>query len=439
MHSHKCGVFKSQDVLAFETVQLFLGNTWVSDIYGSAAGMASKYPRLGDYTQLDDPYTMLDYTKPFNAFLQFKKSSVTYAKGVCTCGGAYAENMLVTFRDGRAPAIDGAYFSIDGGKEQNGSNQVYVGKGQTLTIRLHFDEPIRFADDSAAHGDLELTLRARGVAGDELNPKAKLTKLEGNNLYFTYTVDGSEGALEILELGLGGLYVRREPAARAGHRRQILHAHRDGEERFQARLLRDHRLHHRPRGQPHHGRALQLRAARPRHSAPADKNFVFTGYTGNDAVKAALGKTDPTSESYPDASDEYLGEGDSLQIAAIFDEVIDLAERLEILANAVAVTNIIVDGELDRTLGGQTVTGLGTREIDGVNYLTVDSIISNRTEDGANLVFSTIPIHANLRAADADGAIRVSCDRSQERACAPRPRGQPVHGRHRGKCQFQSL
>ena len=135
VHSHKCGVFKSQDVLAFETVQLFLGNTWVSDIYGSAAGMASKYPRLGDYTQLDDPYTMLDYTKPFNAFLQFKKSSVTYAKGVCTCGGAYAENMLVTFRDGRAPAIDGAYFSIDGGKEQNGSSQVYVGKGQTLTIR----------------------------------------------------------------------------------------------------------------------------------------------------------------------------------------------------------------------------------------------------------------------------------------------------------------
>ena len=255
VHSHKCGVFKSQDVLAFETVQLFLGNTWVSDIYGSAAGMASKYPRLGDYTQLDDPYTMLDYTKSFNAFLQFKKSSVTYAKGVCTCGGAYAENMLVTFRDGRAPAIDGAYFSIDGGKEQNGSSQVYVGKGQTLTIRLHFDEPIRFADDSAAHGDLEFTLRARGVAGDELNPKAKLTKLEGNNLYFTYTVDGSEGALEILELGLGG------PAARAGHRRQILHAHRDGEERFQARLLRDHRLHHRPRGQPHHGRALQLQAA----------------------------------------------------------------------------------------------------------------------------------------------------------------------------------
>ena len=67
-----------------------------------------------------------------------------------------------------------------------------------------------------------------------------------------------------------------------------------------------------------------------------------------------------------------------------------------------------MDGELDRTLGGQTVTGLGTREIDGVNYLTADSIISNRTEDGANLVFSTIPIHANLRAADADGAIRVT-------------------------------
>lgn len=405
VHSHKCGVFKSQDVLAFETVQLFLGNTWVSDIYGSAAGMASKYPRLGDYTQLDDPYTMLDYTKPFNAFLQFKKSSVTYAKGVCTCGGAYAENMLVTFRDGRAPAIDGAYFSIDGGKEQNGSNQVYVGKGQTLTIRLHFDEPIRFADDSAAHGDLELTLRARGVAGDELNPKAKLTKLEGNNLYFTYTVDGSEGALEILELGLGGLYGENLPLVQViGDKSFTLTetAKSGSKLGFSETTAYITDLAGNPITVERYNCKLRIDTA-----APTVENFVFTGYTGNDAVKAALGKTDPTSESYPDASDEYLGKGDSLQITAILDEETNLPSGSKYWPNAVAVTNIIVDGDIDRTLGGKTVNGLGTREIGGVSYLTVDSSISNQNESGTNLVFALIPIHDNLRVADADGAIRV--------------------------------
>ena len=78
MHAHKCGLFKSQDVLAFEKVHLFLGNTWASSIYGSTAGMSAKYPRLGDYTALNDSYTMLDYTKSFNAFLKFEKSSVKY-------------------------------------------------------------------------------------------------------------------------------------------------------------------------------------------------------------------------------------------------------------------------------------------------------------------------------------------------------------------------
>lgn len=406
VHSHKCGVFKSQDVLAFETVQLFLGNTWVSDIYGSAAGMASKYPRLGDYTQLDDPYTMLDYTKAFNAFLKFSKSSVTYAKGVCTCGGAYAENMLLTFRDGRAPAIDGAYFSIDGGKEQRSSSQVYVGKGQTLTIRLHFDEPIRFADDSAAHGDLALTLRARGVAGDELNPKAALTKLEGNDLYFTYTVDGSEGALEILELGLGGLYGEKLSLVQViGDKSFTLTetAKSGSKLGFSETTAYITDLAGNPITVERYNCKLRIDTA-----APTVTDFEFVGYTGNDAVKAALGKTDPTSTSYPDASDEYLGEGDSLQITAIFDEETNLPSGSRYWPNAVAVTNIIVDGDLDRTLDGKTVNGLGTREIGGVSYLTVDSSISNQNESGTNLVFALIPIHDNLRVGDADGAIRVA-------------------------------
>ena len=42
VHAHKCGLFKSQDVLAFEKVHLFLGNTWASSIYGSTAGMSAK-------------------------------------------------------------------------------------------------------------------------------------------------------------------------------------------------------------------------------------------------------------------------------------------------------------------------------------------------------------------------------------------------------------
>lgn len=406
VHSHKCGVFKSQDVLAFETVQLYLGNTWVSDIYGSAAGMSAKYPRLGDYTQLDDPYTMLEYTKSFNAFLQFKKSSVTYAKGVCTCGGAYAENMLVTFRDGRAPALERVYFSVDGGKEQGSDSRMYVGAGQTLTIRLHFDEPIRFADDSAAHGDLALTLRVRGVTGDELNPKATLTKLAGNDLYFTYTVAGDEGALDVLELGLDNLYGKNLPLVQViGDKAFTLTetAKNGAKLGFSETTAHITDLAGNPITVERYNCDLRIDT-----EAPIVKRFVFAAQTGNDAVKAALGKTDPTSTLYPDASDEYLGEGDSLQITAVFDEVTNLPSGSKYWPNAVAVTNIIVDGDLDRTLGGQTIAGLGTRTIGGVSYLTVDSCISNQNGDDTNLVFATIPIHANLRVADADGAIRVT-------------------------------
>ena len=282
---------------------------------------------------------------------------------------------------------------------------MHVGKGQALTIRLHFDEPIRFADDSAAHGDLELTLRARGVAGDELNPKAKLTKLEGNNLYFTYTVDGSEGALEILELGLGGLYGENLPLVQViGDKSFTLTetAKSGSKLGFSETTAYITDLAGNPITVERYNCKLRIDTA-----APTVENFVFTGYTGNDAVKAALGKTDPTSESYPDASDEYLGEGDSLQITAILDEETNLPSGSKYWPNAVAVTNIIVDGDIDRTLGGKTVNGLGTREIGGVSYLTVDSSISNQNESGTNLVFALIPIHDNLRVADADGAIRV--------------------------------
>ena len=406
VHSHKCGVFKSQDVLAFEKVHLFLGNTWASSIYGSTAGMSAKYPRLGDYTTLDDPYTMLDYTKSFNAFLKFEKSSVKYEKGTCTCGGAYAENMLVTFRDGRAPAIDGVYFSVDGGKEQRSTSQVHVGAGQTLTIRLHFDEPIRFADDSAAHGDLNLILRARGVTGDDLQPKAALTKLDGNDLYFTYTVRGDEGELSIPELGLSGLYGKNLSLVQVIDDKSftLSETAKNGDKTgFSETSAYITDLAGNPIVTERYNCSLRIDT-----TAPTVTDFEFVGNTGNEALKAALGKTDPDDTGYPDASDAYLGEGDSLQITAIFSETTNLPSGSKYWPNAVAVTNIIVDGELDRTLGGKTVSGLGTREVDGTTYLTVDTIISNQSDSGTNLVFALIPIHDNLRVADADGDIRVT-------------------------------
>lgn len=406
VHAHKCGLFKSQDVLAFEKVHLFLGNTWASSIYGSTAGMSAKYPRLGDYTALNDSYTMLDYTKSFNAFLKFEKSSVKYEKGICTCGGAYAENMLVTFRDSRAPALDSVYFSVDGGTEQRSNKQMHVGAQQTLTIRLHFDEPIRFADDSAAHGDLSLILRARGVTGDALQPKAALTRLDGNDLYFTYTVRGDEGELSIPELGLSGLYGKNLPLVQVIDDKSftLSETAKNGDKTgFSETSAYITDLAGNPIVTERYNCSLRIDT-----TAPSVTDFEFVGYTGNEALKAALGKTDPDDLSYPDASDAYLGEGDSLQITAILSETTNLPSGSKYWPNAVAVTNIIVDGDLDCTLGGKTLSGLGTREVDGVTYLTVDTVISNQSDSGTNLVFALIPIHKNLRVADADGDIRVT-------------------------------
>ena len=406
VHTHKCGVFKEQDVLAFEKVQLFLGNNWASNLYGSSAGMMKKYPRLGDYTALEDPYTMLNYSKSFNAFIKFEKSAVQYAKGTCTCGGAYAENMLLTFRDSRAPQIDGTYFSVDGGKEKSYLSKTYVGAGQTLTVRLHFDEPIRFADDTAAHGDLALILRVRGVTGDNLQPHAYLTKLDGNNLYFSYTVPNDAGELDVLELGLDGLYGKEIPLVQViGAESFTLDetAKSGSKTGFSETTAYITDLAGNPITEKTRNCNIRIDTV-----APTVTKVEFVGNTANADVKAALGKTDAASSDYTDASDRYLGEGDSLQVRICFGETANLSAATSFWQHAVAVTNIIVDGELNCYLGDMRIGCLGTREVDGVNYLTVTTGMYSDGESGLSFPLSTIPIHDNLRVADADGCIRVT-------------------------------
>ena len=74
----------------------------------------------------------------------------------------------MSFQDDRAP-----YLKNIGGNINNGIFKA----GDTITIELQYDEPIRFADDKADHGDLYVGLALSAYSSDRY-PKAMLRKLE---------------------------------------------------------------------------------------------------------------------------------------------------------------------------------------------------------------------------------------------------------------------
>lgn len=83
--------------------------------------METEYARFGDYDEITDGYHTLGYingTVGESAFLKFEKSTVTYANGnkTCSCGGAAANKMLITYRDMKAPCAPELSYSTDGGK-----------------------------------------------------------------------------------------------------------------------------------------------------------------------------------------------------------------------------------------------------------------------------------------------------------------------------------
>lgn len=191
----------------------------VSATFGGSArvidGWSDKsrtYPRIGDLggvqSNNSDGFNTIYYKNDYCS-LQFSHRTFAWKDfeyRTCTCGGSYAENFVVAFRDTRAPELADIQYSADGTTYARRFSGMSVGKGKSVYIKLMFDEPIRFADDSAAgKGDLYLDLQADGETAGKY--RAKLIELDGSDLIFEYTVpNDQETDVRIVALGMDALF-----------------------------------------------------------------------------------------------------------------------------------------------------------------------------------------------------------------------------------------
>lgn len=317
------------------------------------------YPRIGDLggvqSNNSDGFNTIYYKNDYCS-LQFSHRTFAWTDfepRTCTCGGSYAENFVVAFRDTRAPELADVRYSADGTSYERRFNGMSVGKGKSVYIKLMFDEPIRFADDSAAgKGDLYLDLQADGQSAGKY--RAQLVELSGSNLIFKYTVpNDQETDVRIVALGMDALFTSSAtlPLKQVNKGGSFSIA---GDIKVNGSTLGlstttcyiTDLAGNAPQKQTILDANLTLDSG-----APYVAEVAFELTCNNADVKEALGKADKgpgtadyDEKSYTDASDLFLGVGDSFYLIVHMNERLKGIERTSAGSsnwqNAVFVTNL---------------------------------------------------------------------------------------------------
>ena len=322
------------------------------------------YPRIGDLggvqSNNSDGFNTIYYKNDYCS-LQFSHRTFAWTDfepRTCTCGGSYAENFVVAFRDTRAPELANVQYSADGTIYERRFNGMSVGKGRSVYIKLTFDEPIRFADDSAAgKGDLYLDLQADGESAGKY--RANLIELSGCDLIFKYTVpDDQETDVRIVALGMDALFASSAtlPLKQVNKGGSFSIA---GDIKVNGSTLGlstttcyiTDLAGNAPRKQTILDANLTLDSG-----APYVAKVAFELTCNNADVKEALGKAgkgpgtaDYDKNSYTDNSDLYLGVGDSFYLIVHMNERLKGIERSSPGSsnwqNAFFVTNLLDAGD----------------------------------------------------------------------------------------------
>lgn len=200
-HTHDRDKYRISSI-SYEIVRLFLTGEQMlsisgadtSEIYSSIQSNVGEmqYKPISSYNTA----TAGDNDPGNDMYLEFSGNGGYWVKGQyydCGTCGAKAENIIVTFRDTKAPKFSNIEYSTDGVNfTPYWKSTTRVKEGQTLYIRISFDESIRFADDDAA-GMEELYVELL-CSGDTTgtNRKAYLYEVGVNDLYFKYTISGKD-------------------------------------------------------------------------------------------------------------------------------------------------------------------------------------------------------------------------------------------------------
>ena len=324
------------------------------------------YPRIGDLggvqSNNSDGFNTI-YYKEGNDHCSLQFSHRTFAwkdfeYRTCTCGGSYAENFVVAFRDTRAPELADVQYRADGTTYARRFSGMSVGKDKSVYIKLTFDEPIRFADDSAAgKGELYLDLQADGQSAGKY--RAKLIELKGNDLIFKYTVPSSqETDVQIAALGMDALFASSAtlPLKQVGPNGSFSIAEDIKVNGSTLGLSTTTCYITDLAGNPLQKQTILDANLTLDSGAPYVEKVAFELTCNNADVKEALGKADKgpgtagyDEKSYTDDSDLYLGVGDSFYLIVHMNERLKGIERSSPGSsnwqNAVFVTNLLDAGD----------------------------------------------------------------------------------------------
>ena len=185
-HKHTYDLLYTANILSYMDVVLSKNVMDIGDGIYKANGYSKSMTTLrrGNATFRDIPAAVYATSEQNGAplVLNFWNYEKTYDGGTrtCKCGGS-AKDTVVSFYDGTAPEL----VSMDLSAIRGGVAIPYCwdfGKGDIINIELTFSEPLRFADDKAAgKGDVCVGLM---VSGHTDQIPAYLTSLDGNKLTF---------------------------------------------------------------------------------------------------------------------------------------------------------------------------------------------------------------------------------------------------------------
>ena len=191
-HSWKSGLFNLKNNTANVTTAVMLSyRYWVKGTRYNPSLFINSRDMAKDTERLSTGYSTVAYNSDEGSPKVYFAVSLqgTYYDGgnkSCKCqGDASLTKPVITYMDNNAPSI----VSV------TGIDNRILKAGDVVNLEVKFDEPIRFADDSAAHDDLYVGLAIEGLSSDNY-PKAMLTKLENDTLYFSYTVPTNSEATE---------------------------------------------------------------------------------------------------------------------------------------------------------------------------------------------------------------------------------------------------
>ncbi|MBU5457603.1 immunoglobulin-like domain-containing protein [Oscillibacter sp. MSJ-31] len=410
-HSHyswkEVKTYTAEMTVTEKVTSTFSGSTRVIDGWSDKS---RTYPRIGDLggvqSNNSDGFNTIYYKKD-NDYCSLQFSHRTFAwkdfeYRTCTCGGSYAENFVVAFRDERAPVCTGASYSVDGGSWVKSTKGVRVGAGQSVRIKLSFNEPIRFADDSANHGDLKLILQPDGTSADT-SPAAGLAELSGNDLIFQYTVPQGQN-LEINTLNTSRLFGENLPLKQVGPNGSFSIAGDIKVNGSTLGLSTTTSYITDLAGNAIVRKDLSSANLTLDTTVPYVEKVTFDLALNNADVKEALGKDkwDVNSEQYQrdytDASDLYLGAGDSLSLT------LHMNERVK----GIAMTDI----EQGRVIHWRHALATTNLKDAGGNYVTLRSQFflpyDNRNSGNTCFVMQPITIGEDWTVDGHDGKIVVT-------------------------------